>query len=57
MTAQEQKWMEEQLELRREQIMVRMTGIEEEYRRTRAQLTTEREQELRLTWKHGPDNG
>ena len=57
MTAHEQEWMEEQLEIRKQQIMVRMTVIEEEYRRTRAQLRTEREQELRLTWKHGPGNG
>ena len=30
-----------------------MTVIEEEYHRTRAQLRTEREQELQLNWKNG----
>ena len=31
MNAQEHKWMEEQLELRRQELLVRMCAMEEEY--------------------------
>ena len=46
MNVHEQKWMEEQLELRRQELLVRMCAMEEEYQRTRAKLRTEREQEF-----------
>ena len=53
MATQEKVWMEDQMELRREKLLVRMAVLEEEYKRTKTELVAEREKDLRLNWRNG----
>ena len=50
MATQEKVWMEDQMELRRQQLLAVLV---EEYKRTRTELAAEREKDLRLNWRHG----
>ena len=53
MATQEKVLMEDQMELRREKLLVRMAVLEEEYKRTKTELVAEREKDLRLNWRNG----
>ena len=50
MATQEEVGMEDQMELRRRQLLAVLV---EEYKRTRTELAAEREKDLRLNWRHG----
>ena len=50
MAEQEKVWMEDQMEPRWQQLLLRMVVLEEEYKGTRTELAAEREKNLRLNW-------